>query len=77
MHRPLDATIPLPRISPTSILTQVEKMDVQGKSLRLEINRGAWVAQSVKLPTLGFSSGHDLMVCEANVSPTWGSALTV
>ena len=25
---------------------------------------GAWVAQSVKHPTLGFSSGHDLMVRE-------------
>ena len=24
--------------------------------------RGAWVAQSVKHPTLTFSSGHDLMV---------------
>ena len=28
------------------------------------ISRGAWVSQSVKHPTLGFSSGHDLMVCE-------------
>ena len=26
--------------------------------------RGTWVAQLVKHPTLGFSSGHDLMVCE-------------
>ena len=26
--------------------------------------RGAWVAQSVKHPTLDFSSGHDLMVRE-------------
>ena len=25
--------------------------------------RGAWVAQSVKGLTLGFSSGHDLTVC--------------
>ena len=25
---------------------------------------GAWVAQQVKCPTLGLSSGHDLMVCE-------------
>ena len=25
---------------------------------------GAWVAQSVKLPTLDFDSGHDLMVHE-------------
>ena len=28
------------------------------------MNKGAWVAQSVKRPTLGFSSGHDLTVCE-------------
>ena len=26
--------------------------------------RGTWVAQSVKHMTLGFSSGHDLTVCE-------------
>ena len=26
--------------------------------------RGAWVAQSGKWPTLDFSSGHDLTVCE-------------
>ena len=25
---------------------------------------GTWVAQSVKHPTLGFSSGHDFKVCE-------------
>ena len=24
---------------------------------------GAWKAQSVKYPTLGFGSGHDLMIC--------------
>ena len=33
---------------------------------------GTWVAQSVKRPTLGFASGHDLTV---SLSPT-GSALT-
>ena len=27
-------------------------------------SRGTWLAQSVKLPTLDLSSGHDLMVCE-------------
>ena len=26
--------------------------------------RGTWAAQSVKCPTLGFGSGHDLTVCE-------------
>ena len=29
----------------------------------LKINMGAWVAQPVKHLTLGFGSGHDLMVC--------------
>ena len=28
------------------------------------VSRGAWVAQSVKYPTLGFGSGHDLTVRE-------------
>ncbi|EFH22819.1 hypothetical protein NEIPOLOT_01390, partial [Neisseria polysaccharea ATCC 43768] len=26
------------------------------------LNRGAWVAQSLKHPTLDFDAGHDLMV---------------
>ena len=34
---------------------------------------GAWVAQSVKRPTLDFGSGHDLMV--ADIKPALGSAL--
>ena len=47
---------------------------------RLEISfqiirwRGAWVAQSVKCPSLGFSSGHDLTVLSS--SPMSGSVLT-
>ena len=36
--------------------------------------RGAWVAQSVKRPTLDLSPGHDLTVCE--FEPPLGSALT-
>ena len=28
------------------------------------LSQGTWVAQLVKYPTLGFSSGHDLTVCE-------------
>ena len=28
------------------------------------VHWGTWVAQSVKYLTLGFGSGHDLMVCE-------------
>ena len=34
---------------------------------------GTWVAQSVKPPTLDFSSGHDLRV--VRLSPTLGSVL--
>ena len=43
---------------------------------------GAWVAQSVKRPTLGFSSDHDFMVheikphiglCTDSAEPAWGS----
>ena len=45
-------------------------------------NLGAWVAQSVKGQTLGFSSGHDLVVCEFelhvglcadSLEPAWDS----
>ena len=44
--------------------------------------QGAWVAQSLKHLTLGFSSGHDLMVhefephigfCADSVEPAWDS----
>ena len=44
--------------------------------------RGAWVAQSVKQPTLGFGSDHDLTVhefkpcirlCFGSVEPAWDS----
>ena len=43
-------------------------------------NSGAWVAQSVKHPTLDFSSGHYLTICEFkpcvrfctdSVEPAW------
>ena len=36
--------------------------------------RGAWVAQLVEHPTLGFSSGHDLKVVRS--SPVSGSVLS-
>jgi len=36
------------------------------------LKRGAWVAQSVERPTLGFSSGHDLIVLR--LSPASGFA---
>ena len=36
--------------------------------------RGTWVAQWVKLPTLDFSSGHDLRV--VRLSPMLGSVLS-
>ena len=46
-----------------------------------EHSRGTWVAQSVKRPTLGFGSGHDLRVHEfsqfVSSSPSSGSVLTV
>ena len=32
------------------------------EGLKEEARRGTWVAQSVKHPTLGFSSGRDLAV---------------
>ena len=44
--------------------------------------RGAWVAQSVKLPILDFNSGHDLTIHEmephirlhaGNTEPAWNS----
>ena len=40
---------------------------------------GAWVAQSIKCPTVGFGSGHDLMVNEfkpcvgLHAEPAWDS----
>ena len=43
---------------------------------------GTWVAQSVKCPTLGFGSGHDLMIhefkphvrlCADGAEPAWDS----
>ena len=37
--------------------------------------RGAWVAPSVKCPTLGFGSGQDLTVC--GIESTLGFMLTV
>ena len=51
-------------------------------SLEKWTKRGAWVAQSVKRPTLSFSSGHDLTgcpteprerLCAGGVEPAWDS----
>ena len=50
-----------------------------GLSKTGEDSRGTWVAQSVKRPTLGFGSGHDLTVCgfeprgADSVEPAWDS----
>ena len=49
-------------------------------SFKLGVNEylhlgGTWVAQSVKQPTLDFSSGHDLTVQFVSLSSTSGSAL--
>ena len=41
----------------------------------MQTARGACVAQSVKRPTLDFSSGHDLRV--VRLSPTLGSTMRV
>ena len=43
---------------------------------RQEKTRGAWVFSRVKLPTLGFHSGHDLMIfkiCADSTEPAWDS----
>ena len=45
------------------------------KYVKKNICRGAWVAQVVKRPTLGFSSGHDLTVMRS--SPASGSPRSV
>lgn len=37
------------------------------------LERGAWVAQSAKQPTLGYGSGRDLLVLRWSLA--WGSAL--
>ena len=55
------------------ILEGVSWKGRSGRKIRKNIGKGAWVAQSVKHPTLDFSSGHDLTV--VRLSPAWGSAL--
>ena len=61
-----------PRIMASSLWLLVKKLPF----------RGAWVAQSVKHPTLDFGSGHDLLVrefkpldglCTDSVKPAWNS----
>ena len=56
--------------------------DRKGHLKMILLGRGAWVAQSVKRPTLGFGSGHDLMVrkfepriglCADSEKPDWDS----
>ena len=39
-----------------------------------KVDRSTWVPQSVRRPTLGFSSGHDLIFMRSN--PASGSVLT-
>ena len=36
------------------------------------LSRGAWVAQLVKGPTLGFGSGHDFRAMRPTLGPTLG-----
>ena len=42
--------------------TSAMDRDTQGDELESKIWRGAWVAPTVKHPTLDFGSGHDLRV---------------
>ena len=48
-----------------TVLPTQEQPSNKGSSLSQEmlLGGGAWVAQSVEHPALGFGSGHDLMVC--------------
>ena len=38
-------------------------MNLENITLQERRWKGVWVAHSIKLPILGFGSGHDLMVC--------------
>ena len=44
-----------------------------GGHLRVSLWLGRWVAQSVKCPTLDFSSGHDLPSSVLSAEPAWDS----
>ena len=45
-------------------------------SLTSKMFLGTWMTQSVKCPTLGFSSGHDLITWVVESGPSLGSALS-
>ena len=40
--------------------TGKEQEEHNGLQIRKAVFLGAWVAQSIKLPTLGFTPGHDV-----------------
>ena len=65
--------LPDPRSHTTSICTPWPCSVKKQSSLKGEA-RGAWVAQSVKCPVLGFGSGHDLRIMR--LSPTLGAVLS-
>ena len=60
----------------------VSSIENDRKAITKKDKRGTCVTQSIKRPTLGFSSGHDLMVCgfepdiglcTDNTEPAWDS----
>ena len=55
---------------PKSPESRIRALATTSQSLKKQVG-GAWVAQSVKQPTLDFDSGHDLTGCE--FEPTSGS----
>ena len=68
------SNFPLPLFSGNSVLLSVSmNLTTLGTSYKCS-HRDAWVAQSVKCPTLDFGSGHDLVVVRS--SPIWGSTLS-
>ena len=50
-------------------------MDMGENFCRMDSKRGAWVAHSVRRPTVDFGSGHDLRVMR--LSPVLGSMLSM
>ena len=82
-HLPLRESAPLmsPLPHPHKIISELSCLSMALSShfssftcLKKSTDQVAWVAQSVKWPTLGFGSGHDLRVLSS--SPTLASNLS-
>jgi len=54
----------------------IKQLNCVKKNTLLKKIGGAWVAQLVEGPTLGFGSGHDVRVTGSGSSPTSGPALS-